>query len=88
MFEGCGSLTTAPELPATTLTIQCYRDMFYNCKALKYIKMLATDISETSCLLNWVIGVASSGTFVKNKDATWDVTGVSGVPSGWTVRTA
>ena len=34
----------------------------------------------------WVRGVASTGTFVKNPDATWDVVGVSGVPEGWTVK--
>ena len=49
--------------------------------------MLATDIIASSCLYNWVSGVASSGTFVKSKDATWSVTGNSGIPSGWTVET-
>ena len=47
--------------------------------------MLATDISATNCLRDWVYGVASSGTFVKNPEATWDVVGTSGVPSGWRV---
>jgi hypothetical protein len=37
---------------------------------------------------NWVSGVSSTGTFVKNAAATWDVTGVNGIPSGWTVETA
>lgn len=31
---------------------------------------------------------SSTGTFVKNADATWDVTGTSGIPEGWTVETA
>jgi hypothetical protein len=48
--------------------------------------MLATDISAGFCLYDWVKGVASSGTFVKNKNATWNVTGVNGVPSGWTIQ--
>ena len=34
MFYGCTSLTTAPELPATTLTESCYYEMFKNCSAL------------------------------------------------------
>jgi hypothetical protein len=42
----------------------------------------------TNCKQTWVKGVASSGTFVKNSAATWDVTGVNGIPSGWTVETA
>jgi len=35
---------------------------------------------------SWVLGVASTGTFVKNSAATWDVTGTSGIPEGWTVE--
>ena len=87
MFSDCTSLTTAPELPATTLANYCYNYMFHRCTKLNYIKMLATDISATSCLVNWVYLVASSGTFVKNPEATWDVVGVNGVPEGWTVIT-
>lgn len=86
MFRTCTSLRTAPELPATTLARRCYNYMFGNCSRLNYIKMLATNISASNCLTNWVYSVASSGTFVKNKDATWTKTGNSGVPSGWTIE--
>ncbi|MBQ2855505.1 MAG: hypothetical protein IJE78_00480 [Bacteroidaceae bacterium] len=85
MFDFCTSLAKAPDLPATTLVRTCYYDMFYGCVNLKYIKMLATDISAELCLSNWVYGVSPTGTFVKSKDATWDVVGDSGVPTGWTV---
>lgn len=34
MFEDCSSLTTAPELPATTLAEGCYSHMFYGCSSL------------------------------------------------------
>ena len=34
LFEGCSSLTKAPELPATTLATSCYCNMFYGCKSL------------------------------------------------------
>lgn len=88
MFSGCSSLTAAPELPATTLAENCYESMFYGCTNLNYIKMLATDISARRCLNDWVSGVASSGTFVKNIDATWNVTGEDGIPKGWTVQNA
>ena len=87
MFSGCKSLTTAPDLPAQTLAIRCYNFMFDNCSSLNYIKMLATDISASDCLGSWVFGVSTTGTFVKSSSATWDVTGVNGVPSGWTVIT-
>lgn len=82
MFTNCVSLITAPELPATVLTYQCYQDMFNNCKKLNYIKMLATDISISYCLSNWVSDVASTGTFVKNPAMTTLTTGSSGIPSG------
>lgn len=85
MFRDCTSLTTAPELPATTLVDRCYQYMFYGCSSLNYIKCLATDISATSCLRNWVNGVASTGTFVKAASMTSWTTGVNGIPTGWTV---
>jgi hypothetical protein len=50
--------------------------------------MLATDISAEDCLRGWVDGVASSGTFVKNSEATWYVTGDNGIPEGWTIEKA
>jgi hypothetical protein len=34
MFYGCSSLTKAPELPATTLTENCYINMFNGCTSL------------------------------------------------------
>ena len=86
MFFGCTSLTTAPELPATTLTDMCYGFMFYDCTSLKYIKCLATDISATDCTLQWVSGVASSGTFVKASSMTSWTTGNDGIPSNWTIQ--
>ena len=35
MFRGCTSLTTAPELPATTLADGCYYYMFRDCTKIK-----------------------------------------------------
>ena len=34
LFCDCDVLTSAPELPATTLTFGCYGNMFYNCTSL------------------------------------------------------
>ena len=86
LFSNCTSLVQAPELPATTLTESCYGYMFYGCTSLKYIKMLAIDISAPYCLNSWVSNVSPPGIFVKSKDATWNVTGVSGIPEGWIVE--
>lgn len=85
MFYRCGSLTTPPELPATKLALRCYYYMFQECSSLEYIKCLATDISATNCTMYWVRGVASSGTFIKHPDMNSWKTGVSGIPSGWTI---
>lgn len=84
MFSGCTSLTEAPELPATTLVEGCYWEMYKACRTLNRIKMLATDISATNCLSNWVTNVASSGIFTKAASATIP-TGTSGIPANWTV---
>ena len=89
MFQGCASLTTAPKLPATTLANRCYYYMFRDCASLNYIKAMFTTTPSTSYMSNWVNGVASSGTFVKNSAATWtSECGVSACPCGWAVRTA
>ena len=87
MFQGCTRLAQAPELPATTLTEKCYSSMFKECQNINWIKMLAIDIANNS-LFDWVSGVASNGTFVKNIAATWDITGNNGVPNGWTIEYA
>jgi len=88
MFSDCTSLTTAPVLPATKLEASCYNYMFNRCTSLNYIKAMFTTIPSYSYTYNWVSGVASSGTFVKNSAAEWNVTGNDGIPNGWTVQTA
>jgi hypothetical protein len=85
MFAGCTGLTTAPELPATTLADKCYNGMFYSCTNLNHITCLATDISASGCTTYWVNGVPSTGTFIKHPDMVDWTTGVSGIPRGWNV---
>ena len=84
MFYRCTSLTQAPELPATTLASGCYQFMFFGGSNLNYVKSLATDITATNALNQWLYGVASTGTFVKKYGVSYP-TGISGIPSGWTV---
>ena len=88
MFQNCTSLKVAPVLPASILENYCYSYMFQNCTNLRDIKMLATNISAHNCLYNWVGGVSSTGTFVKNAAMTRLPTGKSGIPTGWTVQNA
>ena len=87
MFQSCSNLITAPELPATTLVAYCYSNMFRGCRNLNYIKAMFVTTPSSSYTGNWVINVASTGTFVKNAAATWDVTGDDGVPENWTIET-
>jgi hypothetical protein len=61
--------------------------MFKDCTSLNYIKAAFTTTPSESYTVGWVDGVAASGTFYKNSTAEWDVTGTSGIPSGWTVQT-
>ena len=47
MFNGCASLTSAPELPATTLAEGCYLSMFCGCTSLTSAPELpATTLAE------------------------------------------
>lgn len=85
MFYGCTSLEVAPVLPAKEIYYNCYAGMFYECSKLNYVKALFT--SGIGCCEDWLYGVSSSGTFVKNAKATWNVVGKDGVPEGWTVQT-
>ena len=85
MFMECTSLTTAPVLPATTLVNSCYANMFRDDDLLSSVTCLATSgINTDNSTTNWVSNVAATGTFTKAAGATWP-TGVSGIPSGWTV---
>ena len=83
MFFSCSSLTTAPALPATTLVQDCYCYMFYGCRKLNYITVYADDNSASDCTTDWLINVASSGTFRNLGSATYS-RGASGIPTGWT----
>ena len=75
-------------LPATKLTRDCYCEMFKGCTNLNYVKCLATEISSAYCTDEWLEDVSTSGTFVKAKNMTSWESGVSGIPSGWTIKDA
>lgn len=86
MFQGCTSLTTAPVLPAAVVADGAYYRMFYGCTSLNYMKCLATDISAEMATLEWLDGVAATGTFVKAEITDYP-RNESGIPEGWTVET-
>ena len=49
MFSKCTSLTTAPELPATTLLPKCYDHMFYGCTSLTTAPELPAEQLASHC---------------------------------------
>lgn len=85
IFNGCSSLTKAPELPATTLVDNCYYALFNGCSKLSEVTCLATNISATGATTNWLSGCSSTGAFTcaTGMSSTW-TSGESGIPEGWT----
>ena len=60
MFDGCTSLTTAPELPATTLAYACYAGMFMNCTSLTTApSILPATTLANYCYLSMLYGCSS-----------------------------
>ena len=49
LFEGCTSLLSAPELPATKMEKGCYSQMFSGCTALKSAPELPAEALATNC---------------------------------------
>ena len=49
LFNNCSVLTSAPELPATTLADYCYRNMFYYCTSLTSAPVLPATTLEDLC---------------------------------------
>lgn len=82
-FRRCSSLTQAPVLPATTLEIGCYSNLFDGCRALKEIRIYATKTAKDALSL-WVADAPATGDFYCDPNATIFPSGASGCPSGWT----
>lgn len=59
LFYRCTSLITAPELPATTLAVQCYRDMFLGCTSLAQAPELPATELAVSCYSGMFVGCVS-----------------------------
>mgnify|MGYP007037161597 CR=1 FL=1 len=93
VFQNCTSLTTAPELPATTLANYCYNYMFSGCTSLKNIKAMFTTEPSSNYTYKWMPTSSGTRTFTGNVNATWIANLLNGslsrsattVPSGWTI---
>ena len=59
MFNGCTSLTTVPDLPATTLANNCYNGMFKGCTRLTTIPNLPATTLASNCYYDMFYGCTS-----------------------------
>ena len=61
MFSGCTALTTAPELPATTLSEGCYQNMFRGCiNLITTTELPATSLTSTNlCYSEMFLGCSN-----------------------------
>lgn len=86
MFYRCKKLKVGPDINILVLKNYTCANM-YRESNVTYVKMLATDISATNCLREWMRSVpdVSTSIFVKHIDAQWTTTGMNGVPTNWTV---
>ena len=55
LFKNCTALTSAPDLPATTLAEYCYYSMFNSCSSLKVAPALPATTLAASCYENMFI---------------------------------
>ena len=70
LFEQCTALTTAPELPATTLSFCAYQKMFSGCESLTTAPELpATTLTSNRCY-QWMFEYCSSLTTAPELSAT------------------
>ena len=58
-FYECPYLTTAPELPATTLANKCYYDMFSGCSSLTTAPSLPATVLANNCYASMFQGCSS-----------------------------
>ena len=65
LFRDCASLTTAPELPATTLDSYCYYGMFYKCAGLTTAPELPATTLAPYCYQNMFLYCAGLTTAPK-----------------------
>lgn len=69
LFYSCTALTTAPELPATTLTRYCYYQLFYNCTSLTTAPELPATTLADNCY-GWMFYNCTSLTLAPELPAT------------------
>lgn len=90
MFRYNPNLEVAPVLPAEQLVNGCYTNMFLSCRKLNRIEAYFLTEPVSAFTVAWVSSVSPTGTFVMNRNATWDPSlyrGPNAIPNNWTVET-
>jgi hypothetical protein len=88
MFMRCSSLEKAPILPAKKLVEKCYYYMFSESNLIKYVTMLATDVSAKHCLHEWLPYCYTNygQTFTKSKNSNIKLNTINGIPANWKIK--
>lgn len=95
MFMYCVSLTASPVLENATFDgtfKNCYKEMFFGCTLLSTVTCLNRNLTSsnyTDYTVDWLSGVAATGTFYRYYSSAtwWDSVerGPNSVPAGWTI---
>jgi len=80
LFLNCTSLTTPPELPATTLWNYCYQNMFYGCTSLNSLPKLPAIALVTNCYQRMFYGCSN---IKLSTTQTWEYQNAYIIPSEW-----
>lgn len=83
MFSGCSGLTSAPDLPATTLTASCYYYLFQNCTSLTKAPDLPATTLASYCYQNMFSGCTSLNAVNIYAEGPDDTKWASSYLNGW-----
>ena len=79
-------MTKSPVLSAAIVPEKAYNDMFKGNGNLAEVTCLATNISASNAVQNWLTNTSLTGTFYKAASMTsWPRSGNNGIPSQWEV---
>lgn len=79
-------MTKSPVLPASVVASSAYQQMFAGNGNLVEVTCLATNISASNAVSQWLNNTSSTGTFYKAASMTrWPRNGNTGIPSQWEV---
>lgn len=85
-FYGCTGLISVELPPLKDVPEYYYQSAFESCSNLRKVTIINETYVADSSFNSWLYGVASAGTFIKNKDASLGAATGSIIPKGWTIQ--